>query len=76
MYYTGHYLILNYLHVDTFLKCMLLFFYILADLSPKFKDFLPNVLDRHIKVSRHLPVCVIYRKPGRIVYLLFCVVNV
>ncbi|XP_076093049.1 uncharacterized protein LOC143064244 isoform X1 [Mytilus galloprovincialis] len=35
-----------------------------TDLSPKFKDFLPNVLDRHIKVSRHLPVCVIYRKPG------------
>ncbi|XP_064605774.1 uncharacterized protein LOC135470669 [Liolophura sinensis] len=27
-----------------------------------FKDFPISVLERHVKVSRHLPVCVIYRK--------------
>lgn len=29
-----------------------------------FQDFVPSVIDRHIKSSRHLPVCILLRETG------------
>ncbi|XP_048255603.1 uncharacterized protein LOC124111597 [Haliotis rufescens] len=48
-----------------FLECVTILMLIILQVSahkPLFKDFPSHVLLRHISVSRHLPVCVLFRK--------------